>query len=1337
MKKLLIVLLFFSYQLSSQIYVELAQDTSLTFEEIVTQTELYFDDRGRGKHTGYKQWKRWEYWTRRSLGPEDKIITNTKAYNEVTRFDKEHGNVMRSANGHWEDMGPTSATNTSTWSSHIGRISAIGLDENDENHIIVGSPSGGVWKTLDEGISWSPIFDNETIINVYSLAISHADSDVYLCGTYGLGVMKSTDGGSSWTTTSGIGTNTWINRIAIDPTDANIVLAVNQWGDLYRSTDGGDNWTTILNNIEDIYDIEYKPGDSNIIYVSSDGEVYKSTDNGVSFTALSGPWSNDPMMMAVTADDPDYLYVLRAESGGYGALYLSEDEGATFSTQSDNSSGNNNIMGYNMNQTGGQAPRDMDVVVNPNDKTEVHVAGVMTFKSTNSGATWSQTTHWVISNPLPFIHADCDLMFYQGSKIYFGTDGGIFISPDGGTTFDDKTSGLGIRQFYRIGVSETDVDRVSGGSQDNGTGTVEAGAWIDWVGADGMETFIAKHDEDIQYASIQFGSLYKTVNGGNSLTGINNTPGSGDWVTPLEEDPIVNNTLYQGKAQLYKSSNGGSSWTTISSFSPSNSNDVNLVEVTVAPTDNDVIFAAYRHQIFRTTNGGTSWIDVSPTHSFSNVNYINIHPTNSQKVLIVLSGTTQKVMESTDQGVTWTDITASLPSVGAECAIYEGGSANGIYVSMNPGVYYMSDNTASWETYELSLPNVRVAELEIRNDFIYAATYGRGLWKNDLVSNASCNINSITDLGATQCTTSGGGSYTRNLEINYSSAPATGTLVVNGFSFGITGSPQVISLEDQPLNGATIDVTATFSDDTNCTATELALYTNPTGCPCSISSARELLVSCNGNGTGTVSDDTFTFSIDPVGNNTGTTYSVTGDVSASNLSYGAVHTFDNGGAGYLVSDGNINFDIIDDVDPSCTLTGVQLVAPSTCSENYTCADALTITGPGIYTAIGPDQGNGGSNAGRQANWFVYIAPSDGFLTVHSCEMEVDTRLFLHDGTCASLNQLATSDDDCPLAPGSSDDYASEIVDYCVNSGTTYYIEWDDRWSQSGFDFEVVFTTNTYYADNDGDGYGDINSSTLSCTPPSGYVTDNTDCNDSDSTSYPGNTETCDGVDNNCDGIVDEGVINTYYADTDNDGYGDANNTSIACSAPTGYVTDNTDCDDSDSNNYPGNTEACDGLDNNCDGVIDEGCGGAPICDDIYLVINTLLQDVNRAEINITSSAAVNSTNPVYFYAGTDIDLNPNFEVVLGTEFNAIIQNCTPPPAPGGDSEFYSIKDLQELDQYFQRAQNSKKLIKVTLLDKDKKAVFEESGTGEVISHIQEYVAEHDKGQYVLKLRFLK
>ncbi|NNF82804.1 MAG: T9SS type A sorting domain-containing protein, partial [Flavobacteriaceae bacterium] len=131
-------------------------------------------------------------------------------------------------------------------------------------------------------------------------------------------------------------------------------------------------------------------------------------------------------------------------------------------------------------------------------------------------------------------------------------------------------------------------------------------------------------------------------------------------------------------------------------------------------------------------------------------------------------------------------------------------------------------------------------------------------------------------------------------------------------------------------------------------------------------------------------------------------------------------------------------------------------------------------------------------------------------------------------------------------------------------------------------------TTTYYADTDNDGYGDSSNTIQACSAPAGYVADNTDCDDTNNTVYPNAPELCDGLDNDCDGTVDEGVTNTYYADTDNDTFGDAGNSIQACSAPAGYVADNTDCDDNNNTVYPNAPELCDGLDNDCDGTVDEG-----------------------------------------------------------------------------------------------------------------------------------------------------
>ena len=139
-------------------------------------------------------------------------------------------------------------------------------------------------------------------------------------------------------------------------------------------------------------------------------------------------------------------------------------------------------------------------------------------------------------------------------------------------------------------------------------------------------------------------------------------------------------------------------------------------------------------------------------------------------------------------------------------------------------------------------------------------------------------------------------------------------------------------------------------------------------------------------------------------------------------------------------------------------------------------------------------------------------------------------------------------------------------------------------------------TITFYRDADGDGFGNTALTTQACAAPAGYVTDNTDCNDDPGTEgagiYPGATETCNGVDDNCNGQIDEGVTITFYRDADGDGFGNTSLTTQACAAPAGYVIDNTDCNDDPGAGgagiYPGATETCNGMDDNCNGQIDEG-----------------------------------------------------------------------------------------------------------------------------------------------------
>ena len=205
----------------------------------------------------------------------------------------------------------------------------------------------------------------------------------------------------------------------------------------------------------------------------------------------------------------------------------------------------------------------------------------------------------------------------------------------------------------------------------------------------------------------------------------------------------------------------------------------------------------------------------------------------------------------------------------------------------------------------------------------------------------------------------------------------------------------------------------------------------------------------------------------------------------------------------------------------------------------------------------------------------------------------------------------------------------------------------------GFD-DFSLAVNVYYADTDGDTFGDLNNSITSPspTPPPGYVTNSTDCDDNNAAVNPGATEVCNGIDDNCNGQIDEGVTTTFYADTDGDGFGDAAVTTQACTAPVGYVSNNTDCDDNNNTIYPGATEVCgNGIDDDCDGQVDEGCGS-----------NTWYADADADTYGDLNNFVVdnNPTPPAGYVAdSTDCDdnnaaVNPGATEICG---NAIDDNC--------------------------------------------------------------------------------
>jgi photosystem II stability/assembly factor-like uncharacterized protein len=307
----------------------------------------------------------------------------------------------------------------------VGRITGIAIDQTNDNHIIVGANTGGVWKTLDGGQNWQPLGDTFTNLQVYAVTIDPQDANTYYFGSSSGLIFKSIDAGGTWNQLADI-SNSLINKIVVNPDNTNILFACSQNAGIFRSTDAGSTWqNTGLDS--NAYDIEFKPGNINVVYASGLG-VHKSTDGGQTFTTLTG-FGTGPKMMAVSADDSERLYVLEADQGSFGALYVSTDSGANFTQR--NHAGRNyfgyDTAGFN---SGGQAPRDMDVAVNPNNADEVHIAGILTWRSMDGGASFNCTADWIpeaaANANIGYCHADVDLLLFNGPTLFVGSDGGIF-----------------------------------------------------------------------------------------------------------------------------------------------------------------------------------------------------------------------------------------------------------------------------------------------------------------------------------------------------------------------------------------------------------------------------------------------------------------------------------------------------------------------------------------------------------------------------------------------------------------------------------------------------------------------------------------------------------------------------------------------------------------------------------------------------------------------------------------------------------------------------------------------------------------------------------------------
>ncbi|WP_343487865.1 thrombospondin type 3 repeat-containing protein [Allomuricauda sp. d1] len=727
--------------------------------EISDAFHQYWEGKDRDKKgSGFKPYMRWEnYW--KHFADKNGYLPSSKELWEVWKLKKNSKGPVNPTSD-WSSVGPITSGTLAGALPGIGRVNAVAVDPNNENTWYAGAPAGGIWKSTDAGSSWVNLFDDFPQIGVSGIAIDSNNSNIVYIATgdddasdsFSAGVFKSLDGGLTWNET-GINPSNQndfdvLNEIVIDPTDSNIVWVAGSNG-LLKSENGGDTWQ--VKRSGNITDFKLKPGDANTIYAvggntgaaSSDpsARYFKSTDGGDTFTQIEDilPTSGGRMVLGVSAADPSVVYVLVADTIGNNSAYLglfkSTDSGDTF-TETDNAT---NIFEST------QAWFDLAMEVDPADADVVYTGCLNIWKSTDGGDSFSQLNRWFANTP-SYTHADIHTLKFFGDKLFCGSDGGFYMSDDGGLSFTDYTNGIAISQFYRISIAKNDASKIVGGTQDNSGYIYDGQNWNVYTGGDGMDYEIDPTNQNLSYGFLQFGgALFVSANSGQNV-GFINAPSAGtdnvegNWITPLAIDG--EGTVYAAYSAIYKLV--GTEWERVSDFFDGG----NVEDLEIDPNNPAIMYVAEGAGLYRSQDSGVTFelinsfdtliSDIAINNNNSNTVYV----TTSNRVGVAQAGQPTEgraVYKVTVNGNTLAsaeNITFDLPTDQAYFAIAHQArnTNNPIYVGTSLGVYRLDDTLTEWEQYSTNLPSVAVGDIEISPDdgLLVASTYGRGVWQTPI-----------------------------------------------------------------------------------------------------------------------------------------------------------------------------------------------------------------------------------------------------------------------------------------------------------------------------------------------------------------------------------------------------------------------------------------------------------------------------------------------------------------------------------------------------------------------------------------------------------------------------
>jgi photosystem II stability/assembly factor-like uncharacterized protein len=681
---------------------------------------------------------------------------------------------------HWRMVGPFRG----------GRTRAACGVPSQPNVFYVGQVNGGVWKSDDYGRTWNPIFDHESTQSIGAIAVAPSDPNIVYVGSgeglhrpdlsVGNGIYKSTDAGKTWTHL-GLNDGQQIPAVAVDPRDANKVFAAvlghpygpNDERGLYRSTDGGQSWQKILSKDENTgaSDVEIDPSNPDVIYASmwevregpwedankhdgSGGGLFKSTDGGNSWHQLTDGLPKDlaQIYVAIAPSDPRRLYATLGTASGKLAVYRSDDAGESWAQITDDPRPSGRIGGGDL-----PIPR-----VDPKDRDLVYVASTVTMRSTDGGKTWSgfrgapggddYQNLWINPN--------------DGNMMLLVSDQGALVTVNRGASWSSWYN-QPTAQLYHVIADNSFPYRVCAGQQESGS------VCISTRGNDGEITFRNWHpvgvieygyvapdplDHDLIYGAgrTEVSKYHWSTGEVQNVTPIpvRNQKYRANRTEPIMFSPIDPHTLYYATNVLFKTTDGGNSWQTISHDltreNPGVPESVGKLVNKGVEKSRGVIYAlapSFKNVntlwagtddglLWITRDGGKNWNDITPKEltPWSKVTQISASHFDEQTAYASVSrfrinDLHPYIYRTRDGGKSWTPITEGLPDFGPVDTVREdpvrkgllfAGTENAVWVSFDAGDH--------WQSLRLNLPHTSMRDLWIHDSDLIVATHGRGFW---------------------------------------------------------------------------------------------------------------------------------------------------------------------------------------------------------------------------------------------------------------------------------------------------------------------------------------------------------------------------------------------------------------------------------------------------------------------------------------------------------------------------------------------------------------------------------------------------------------------------------